>query len=83
MDDVRSRRAMLWGAVLELRRQDYSRKPPRAQRLSGRDDPYDLVVRGGEVVDPSQGLRGRRDVAIRNARWWRWSRRSRRRAARR
>jgi dihydroorotase len=29
------------------------------------DDRFDLVVRGGEVIDPSQGLRGRRDVAIR------------------
>lgn len=25
---------------------------------------YDLLVKGGEVIDPSQGLRGRRDVAI-------------------
>src|SRR5262245_39133014 len=33
----------------------------------GPDDPYDLVVRGGEVLDPSQGLRGRRDIGIRNA----------------
>jgi dihydroorotase len=29
---------------------------------------YDLVIRGGEVVDPSQGLRGARDVAIHNGR---------------
>jgi dihydroorotase len=28
---------------------------------------YDLVIKGGEVIDPSQALRGRRDVAIRNA----------------
>jgi dihydroorotase len=33
----------------------------------GPDDPFDLVVRGGEVLDPSQSLRGRRDVGIRNA----------------
>jgi dihydroorotase len=26
---------------------------------------FDLVIRGGEVIDPSQGLRGRRDVGIR------------------
>ena len=25
---------------------------------------YDLVIRGGEVVDPGSGLRGRMDVAI-------------------
>jgi dihydroorotase len=33
----------------------------------GPDDPFDLVVRGGEVLDPSQSLRARRDVGIRNA----------------
>ena len=27
---------------------------------------HDLLIRGGEVLDPSQGLRGRRDLAIRN-----------------
>lgn len=27
---------------------------------------FDLVVKGGEVVDPSQGLRARRDLGIRN-----------------
>jgi dihydroorotase len=26
--------------------------------------PYDVLIRGGEVLDPSQGLRGRRDVAM-------------------
>ena len=29
---------------------------------------YDLVITGGEVIDPSQGLRGRRDVALRYGR---------------
>jgi dihydroorotase len=29
------------------------------------DDRFDLVVRGGEVIDPSQALRARRDVGIR------------------
>ncbi|HKA44540.1 MAG TPA: amidohydrolase/deacetylase family metallohydrolase [Burkholderiales bacterium] len=28
---------------------------------------YDLVIKGGEVIDPAQKLRARRDVAIRNA----------------
>jgi dihydroorotase len=28
---------------------------------------YDLVIRGGEVIDPSQGLRGKRDIGIKNA----------------
>lgn len=29
------------------------------------DDKFDLVIKGGDVLDPSQGLRGRRDVGIR------------------
>jgi dihydroorotase len=28
---------------------------------------FDLVIKGGEVIDPSQNLRGRRDIGIRNA----------------
>ena len=27
--------------------------------------PYDLVIKGGEVIDPAQGLRGKRDIGIR------------------
>ena len=30
-------------------------------------DKYDLVIKGGDVVDPSQNLRGVRDIGIRNA----------------
>lgn len=29
---------------------------------------YDLLIKGGDVLDPSGGLRGRRDIAIHNAR---------------
>jgi dihydroorotase len=31
----------------------------------GPNDKFDLVVKGGEVLDPSQNLRGRRDIGIR------------------
>src|SRR5260370_27617964 len=31
----------------------------------GPDDKFDLVVKGGDVLDPSQSLHGRRDVGIR------------------
>src|SRR3954471_1651109 len=31
----------------------------------GPEDKYDLVIKGGEVLDPSQNLRGRRDIGIR------------------
>jgi dihydroorotase len=31
----------------------------------GPDDKFDLVIKGGEALDPSQSLRGRRDIGIR------------------
>jgi dihydroorotase len=31
----------------------------------GPNDKFDLVIRGGDVLDPSQALRGRRDIGIR------------------
>jgi dihydroorotase len=31
----------------------------------GPNDKFDLVIKGGEVLDPSQSLRGRRDIGIR------------------
>jgi dihydroorotase len=31
----------------------------------GPSDKFDLVIKGGEVLDPSQGLRARRDIGIR------------------
>jgi dihydroorotase len=31
----------------------------------GPNDKFDLVVKGGEVLDPSQNLRARRDVGVR------------------
>jgi dihydroorotase len=37
-------------------------EPSARQRDQSR--PYDLVIRGGEVLDPSQSLRGPRDVAF-------------------
>src|SRR4051794_4967774 len=54
-----SRRALLAGSVAAggiLAAGDASAQAPR----------YDLVIRGGEGLDPSQGLRGGRDVGIRN-----------------
>src|SRR3954470_15033543 len=37
-----------------------SRGPPM-----GPNDKFDLVVKGGEVLDPSQSLRAKRDIGIR------------------
>src|SRR5215831_16306793 len=35
------------------------------QAAMGPNDKFDLVIKGGEVLDPSQKLRGVRDVGIR------------------
>ena len=39
-----------------------------AQLGVGGPNKHDLVIRGGDVVDPSQGLRGKRDIGIKNGR---------------
>ncbi|MCA6120913.1 amidohydrolase/deacetylase family metallohydrolase [Bradyrhizobium sp. WSM 1704] len=31
----------------------------------GQNDKFDLVIKGGDVIDPSQSLRGKRDIGIR------------------
>ena len=36
-----------------------------ASAAMGPDDKFDLVIKGAEVLDPSQSLRGRRDIGIR------------------
>src|SRR3974390_3400892 len=33
-----------------------------ARAAMGPNDKFDLVIKGGEVLDPSQGLRGKRDI---------------------
>jgi dihydroorotase len=35
------------------------------QAAMGPADKFDLVIKGGEVIDPSQSLRGKRDIGIR------------------
>src|ERR1051325_3221069 len=37
----------------------------RALAAMGENDKFDLVIKGGDVLDPSQNLRGRRDIGIR------------------
>jgi len=39
--------------------------PASARAAMGPNDKFDLVIKGGEVLDPSQSLRARRDVGIR------------------
>src|SRR4029077_17664269 len=36
-----------------------------ARAVMAPDDKFDLDIKGGDVLDPSQGLRGRRDIGIR------------------
>ncbi len=36
-----------------------------AAAAMGPNDKFDLVIKGGDVLDPSQSLRGKRDVGIR------------------
>jgi len=36
-----------------------------ARAVMGPDDKFDLVVKGGDVLDPSQSLRAKRDIGIR------------------
>ena len=40
-----------------------SHDPARA--VMDPDDKFDLVIKGGDVLDPSQSLRGKRDIGIR------------------
>src|SRR2546421_5890510 len=42
-----------------------SATPSGAIAAMGPNDKFDLVIKGGEVLDPSQSLRGKRDIGIR------------------
>src|SRR5579863_5576145 len=53
-----SRRHFLAGAAAAL-----STSP--AMAAMGPNDKFDLVIKGGDVLDPSQSLRGKRDIGIR------------------
>jgi len=39
--------------------------PSEGRPAAGPNDKYDLLIKGGEVIDPSQSLRGKRDIGIR------------------
>jgi dihydroorotase len=39
--------------------------PALGQAPMGPDDKFDLLVKGGEVIDPSQNLRAKRDIGLR------------------
>ncbi|HEX3524595.1 MAG TPA: GTP-binding protein, partial [Stellaceae bacterium] len=58
----RSRREFLTGAAAAAATTSFV-APARA--IMGPDDKFDLVIKGGDVLDPSQSLRGKRDIGIR------------------
>ncbi|MBV8334249.1 MAG: GTP-binding protein, partial [Alphaproteobacteria bacterium] len=57
-----SRREFLAGAASAAAMTAFA-GPTRA--AMGPDDKFDLVIKGGEVLDPSQSLSGRRDIGMR------------------
>ncbi len=63
-----SRRGFLKSSALTLSAAALARPTKLLAQATGAPAPiYDLVIKGGEVIDPSQNLRGKRDVAIRYA----------------
>jgi dihydroorotase len=63
-----SRRGFLMSSALAFSAAALARPTSLLAQATGAAAPiYDLVIKGGEVVDPSQNFRGRRDVAIRYA----------------
>ena len=63
-----SRRQLLRGAAALGGSTLFAGGPSHAQLGVGGPNRFDLLIKGGDVLDPSQGLRGRRDIGIRNAR---------------
>ena len=67
---TRSRRCFLRGTVsaaVVLGSAGLLRPVLAATAPFGPADKFDLVVKGGDILDPSQSLRARRDIGIRNA----------------
>jgi dihydroorotase len=61
-----SRRQFLWSvASVGVAAAGGLLVPRRVRGAMGSNDKFDLLVKGGEVLDPSQNLRARRDVGIR------------------
>ena len=64
-----SRRGFLKSSALALSAAALARPTTLLAQATGADAPiYDLVIKGAEIIDPSQNLRAKRDVAIRWAR---------------
>src|SRR5260370_30569073 len=62
-----SRRALLQGAAALASSGSFAMQAIGATAPFGPGDKFDLLIKGGEMLDPSQNLQGRRDIGIRNA----------------
>src|SRR5690349_19335674 len=60
-----SRREFLTRSASLLALAEGSLKASVAVAAMGPNDKFDLVLKGGDVLDPSQNLKGRRDIGIR------------------
>ena len=60
-----SRRDFLGGAASFSLATMGGLSPVSAQRAISATDKFDLVIKAGDVLDPSQSLRGKRDIGIR------------------
>ena len=61
-----SRRRLLAGSLSVAALAIASPVAPGAQAAMGPSEKFDLVIKGGEVLDPSQDLRAKRDIGVRN-----------------
>src|SRR6185295_109172 len=62
---ISSRREFLTRSASLMALTAASLKPSVASAVMGPNDKFDLVLKGGDVLDPSQNLKGRRDIGIR------------------
>ena len=61
-----NRRGFLTGSGSLLALSAVPNTTPWAQQATQVNERFDLAIKGGEVIDPSQNLRARRDIGIRN-----------------
>src|SRR6185503_6628435 len=64
MTSIKRRRVVAgMGAAIAAALSGFAQRAAHA--AMGPNDKFDLLIKGGEVLDPSQGLRARRDVGLR------------------
>lgn len=68
MDHSRRQFLRRGGALAGVAALSFGAGPGRDARAAEAAGRFDLVIHGGEVIDPASSLRGRRDIAVRNGR---------------